>query len=135
MVNRYIFLLGLLGLLVSSYLAYEYNFADSIACPITGSGCDIVRSSQYSTFLEISIPYLGIVYYFFVTLLSAMQTKPKNRLLVWLQIAASVVAVIFGIYLTYLEQFIIGAYCFWCVTSFIISLFLLGLVFVNLKDE
>lgn len=124
--NRIIFVLSLLGLLVASFLFYEYNIAGTIVCP-TGEGCDIVRASPYSSFLGISIPFLGIIFYLTMAILSVVHSHdlPK-KLARKLQLLVAVMGVGFGVYLTYLEAFVIGAYCFWCVLSFIISLGILG---------
>lgn len=133
--NRLIFILSLLGLFVSSFLFYEYSIQGPIACP-TGAGCDIVRASVYSKFLGISIPILGVVYYLVMALLSVVHShKLPARVLIRSKLLSSLSAVVFGIYLTYLEAFVIKAYCFWCVTSFIISLGILGAVVLVHKHD
>lgn len=133
--NRIIFVLSLLGLLVASFLFYEYNIAGTIVCP-TGEGCDIVRASPYSSFLGISTPFLGIVFYFTMAILSVVHSHdlPK-KLARKLQLLVAVMGVGFGVYLTYLEAFVIGAYCFWCVLSFIISLGILGSLLFTRKSH
>lgn len=132
--NRLIFILSLLGLGVSSFLFYEYSIAGSIICP-TGGGCDVVRASTYSLFLGISIPILGIVFYLAMAVLSVMRSYIfPNKILFILQLLGSVVGVGFGIYLTFLEVFVIKAICFWCVLSFIISSVILLSVVLARKD-
>ena len=132
--NRLIFILSLLGLGVSSFLFYEYSIAGSIICP-TGGGCDVVRASTYSLFLGISIPILGIVFYLAMAVLSVMRSYIfPNKILFILQLLGSVVGVGFGIYLTFLEVFVIKAICFWCVLSFIISSMILLSVVLARKD-
>ena len=123
--NRIIFILSLLGLLVAAYLFYEYNITGPIFCP-TGQGCDIVRASTYYSFLGISTPLLGIFFYLVMAILSVIHSHdlPK-RLARKMQVLVGVSGVAFGIYLTYLEAFVIGAFCFWCVLSFIISIIIL----------
>lgn len=124
--NRLIFIFSLLGLGIASFLFYEYNLASGpIICP-TGSGCDIVRASPYSTFFGISIPFLGIVFYLTMAIFSVAHShKVSTKLLAKLKLLFVLAAVGFGIYLTYLEAFVIKAFCFWCVSSFIISLLIL----------
>lgn len=119
--NRLIFLLSLMGLAVSSFLLYEYNFASSIVCP-TGVGCDVVRSSPYSSFFGISTPILGIAYYLFMAFASVVRSHNLDHaLLKKLKLMSASAAFTFSLYLTYLEGFVINAYCFWCILSFIIS--------------
>ena len=133
--NRIIFILSLVGLAVASFLFYEYNIAGIIICP-TGQGCDIVRASPYSSFLGISIPFLGIVFYLTMAILSVVHSHDLPRKLARrLQLLVAVMGVGFGAYLTYLEAFVIGAYCFWCVLSFIISLGILGTILLARKPH
>lgn len=133
--NRIVFFLALLGLAVSAFLAYEYSLSASIVCPVAGGGCDAVRASNYSSFLGISIPYLGIAFYLFMLVLSVLRShKLADLRLKKLQFLAALSAFLFGVYLTYLEGFVIGSYCFWCITSFMISI---GILFFSIpfKDE
>lgn len=129
--NRLIFIFSLLGLGVSAFLLYEYSLSGPVICPI-GNGCDIVRASPYSNFFGISLPVLGIAFYLMMGILSiARSQKMASQKLLRLQILVSVIGVAFGIYLTYLEAFVIKAYCFWCVLSFIISAIILFLVLIS----
>lgn len=119
--NRLIFVFSLLGLAVVSILLYEYNLSGPVICPI-GNGCDIVRNSPYSNFLGISLPILGIIFYVFMTGLSIWRTHNlRDVRFLGLQLLSALVGFVFGVYLTFLEAFVIKAYCFWCVLSFIIS--------------
>ncbi len=124
--NRLIFVFSLLGLFVASFLFYEYNIAGTIICPI-GKGCDIVRLSSYSSFLGISIPILGIIFYLTMAMLSVVHFRK-------LQLLVAVSGVAFGVYLTFLEIFVIKAVCFWCVLSFIISLAILLSVILGRRN-
>lgn len=127
-INRLIFVFSLLGLGVSAFLLYEYSLSGSVVCPL-GGGCDIVRSSIYSNFLGISLPVLGIAFYLMMGVLSIVRSqKMASKILLNLQLFISIIGVGFGIYLTFLEAFVIKAYCFWCVLSFIISVVILALV-------
>lgn len=132
--NRLVFIFSLLGLGVASFLFYEYSLSGPIFCP-TGKGCDIVRASPYSSFLGIPIPLMGIAYYLTMAVLSVVHShKLPHWLVRKLQFWASAAAVLFGVYLTYLEAFVIGAYCFWCVTSFIISIAVLLALTLSKKE-
>ena len=133
--NRIIFVLSLLGLSLSSFLLYEYNFSGYIVCPV-GAGCDIVRASPYSRFFGISIPILGVVFYLTMAALSILRSYVFfERKAFILQLSGAVAGVGFGIYLTLLEIFVIRAICFWCVLSFIISIVILLSVLLTRKDH
>lgn len=121
-INRLIFLFSVLGLILTMYLAYEYSLPTAVTCPIAGTGCETVRLSYYAKFGGISIPYLGILFYFTMALTSILHTTTKFRKYIfYFHFSASLAAFLFGVYLTYLEALVIHAYCFWCMTSFIIS--------------
>lgn len=128
--NRLVFIFSLLGLFVSAFLFYEYNISGPIVCPV-GGGCDVVRASQYSHFLGISIPILGIIFYLFVAALSLFRAQHLSKKLANLQIITILSGVGFGMYLTFLEIFVIQAICFWCVLSFIITLVILLSAFLG----
>lgn len=133
--NRLIFIFSLLGFAVSAFLLYEYSLAGPMLCP-TGAGCDIVRASSYSSFLGISIPILGVIFYLTMAILSVVHSHDlPTKLIKKLQLLFAFLGVGFGVYLTYLEAFVIGAFCFWCVVSFIISLVILLLILGRKKRD
>lgn len=133
--NRLIFLFSLLGFAVSAFLFYEYSLSGPMLCP-TGAGCDIVRASPYSSFLGISIPILGVIFYLTMAILSVIHSHDlPTKLIKKLQLFVAFLGVGFGVYLTYLEAFVIGAFCFWCVVSFIISLVILLLILGRKKRD
>lgn len=132
--NRLVFVFSLLGLFVAGFLLYEYSLNGPILCP-TGRGCDIVKASPYSSFLGISIPLIGAAYYLAMAALSVIHSHQlPHKLVRKLQLLAASSAVAFGVYLTYLEAFVIKAYCFWCVSSFIISVVLFLAILVSKKE-
>jgi uncharacterized membrane protein len=60
-------------------------------------------------------------------LLAKLSDKPWNQ---WAELALLVMSLfgtLFSIYLTFLEPFVIGATCMWCVTSAIIMTLLMWL--------
>lgn len=130
-INRLIFGLSMLGLMVTTFLAYEYSQSGSIACPIAGSGCDIVRKSEFSKLLGIDLPYFGIAFYLTAAFSSVWLTHSYHKIVSLARLLASFSAFAFGVYLTFLEAFVIKAYCIWCVISFIVSIIIF--IFVMLE--
>lgn len=133
--NRSIFFLSLIGLAVSMFLVYEYNQSTPVICPITGSGCEQVRQSDYAHLFGIDLPYYGIVFYLWIAGTSVWLTQHYNKRLIILRTLASILGVIFGIYLTFLEAFIIKAYCIWCLTSFLISVTIMVVILLDKKGS
>lgn len=132
--NRLIFVLSILGLIVTVFLAYEYAQTGPIVCPITGTGCDIVRKSQFSKLFNIDLPYYGLVFYSLVAALSVWLTNHRHKLLNLFRALVIFSGVYFGTYLTFLEAFVIQAYCIWCLISFIVSIIIFVICLYDLKE-
>lgn len=115
--------LCLIGLGVAGYLSYVEIFVVEAVCGPVGD-CNAVQSSIYAKlfgFLPIGV--LGMAG--FVAILGAWLYPQirSDRLAHYAPLANFCMAlfgVIFSIYLTYLEIFVIRAVCMWCVSSAII---------------
>lgn len=121
MLNRVIFILSLIGFAVSAFLAYEYSQTGPIACPIGGGGCEAVRKSNYSKLAGIDLPIFGLMFYFTLASLTIFLTQQFDKLINKVRILVAFSGFVFGIYLIYLEAFVIKAWCFWCLSSFVVS--------------
>jgi uncharacterized membrane protein len=120
-------LLVLVGLVVAGYLAYIETTQSLAVCGPVGD-CNTVQASDYATILGIPIAILGLINYIAVGLLWFMQSRvqEEQRQLVWLGLMGlTFVGVLFSIYLTALELFVIRAVCAWCLTSAVVSALLL----------
>lgn len=118
--NRIIFILTILGLIVSGYLLYTYVLDTPIVC--ANSGCETVRDSSFSYFLGIPLPAYGALMYVAIFCLAfARVLFDKYEILFSRAIFGfSFIGVLISAYLTYLEIFIIKAICMWCVASAVI---------------
>jgi len=119
-------LAALLGILVSAYLwLYKIGAIATIACG--NGGCERVQASPWSRFLGIDVALIGLLGYcalFGMTLLSLQPKYAAARWPIQALLALSAGAVAFTLYLKYLEFFVIGSVCRWCVISAVlISLF------------
>jgi uncharacterized membrane protein len=125
-------LLSLVGLFISAYLyLYKIGRIGSLAC---GTGqCETVQASAWSSFAGVEVALIGVVGYAGLVLLALASLQPglserrwPANLLVWL----SGIGVLFSLYLTYLELFVIHAICRWCVGSAVIitGVFVLALL-------
>ena len=121
--NRmFVAVLALLGLLVSLYmLAYALGFMGTIACGL--GDCERVQSSHYSRIGPFPVAAFGVVGYLALMIMSLRGLKPSSRgsrLIPLALFGGGVLGVVFSAYLTYLEAFVIHAWCQWCVSSAII---------------
>lgn len=115
--------LALLGLLDAAYLTldrYEENVG--LVCPV-GGGCETVQNSAWSTLPPgdgVPVALIGVVGY--ATLLGlALAGLHRERLgrlaFAPALLAASSAGLLFALYLTALQIFVIGALCSWCLAS------------------
>jgi uncharacterized membrane protein len=121
--NRMILaLLALLGFLVSLYmLAYAMGFTGPVICGI--GNCEAVQSSPYARIGPVPVAALGVLGYLGLLILSFMGLQPSSRACRRLPLGllgGGIAGLAFSAYLTYLEAFVIHAWCQWCVSSAII---------------
>jgi uncharacterized membrane protein len=125
-------LLSLAGFFVALYLhLYKIGMIGTLACG-TG-GCETVQFSPQSRFLGVEVALIGVIGYAGLLLLALLALQPRfagaslpARLLPLL----SGGAVLFTLYLKYLELFVIRAICRYCVASavFIVLIFLFSTI-------
>ena len=128
--NRLIPVLCVAGLGVAGYLAYvELTQVEAVCGPV--GDCNTVQQSEYATlFGVLPIGLLGIVGYILILIAWGISHTANQRLAAFAALAQQamvVFGVVFSIYLTFLEPFIIGATCAWCLTSAVIMTALLWL--------
>jgi uncharacterized membrane protein len=115
-----IVLLAALGLGVSGYLGYVEAFDATPVCGPVGD-CLAVQLSPYARTLGvIPMSALGLIGYLAILSFGLWGfTGPAHRQLRAGRIVfhLSLVGVVFSLYLTYLQPFVIGAVCAWCLTS------------------
>lgn len=114
--------LAMLGLMVSTYLSmYKLGYLGVIQCSI--GGCDTVQSSQYAYMLGAPVAVWGVGAYVTLLVLAVLGLQPRFQGARWVALALfglSAIGVVFSGYLTYLEAFVIHAWCQWCVVSAIL---------------
>jgi len=128
-------LMSLLGLFVSAYLyLYKIGRIGTLACG-TG-GCETVQTSEWSRFLGVEVALIGVLGYAALLLVALLALRPayterREPALALAALAAG--GVLFTIYLTTLELFVIHAICRWCVGSAAIIVTILILSLLELK--
>lgn len=116
-----------LGISVAGYLSYVETQSVEALCGPVGD-CNTVQQSRYATLFGIlPVGVLGLIGY--VALLAAWLTR---KFLSKFEKPAAIgyfsmvfFAVVFSLYLTYLEPFVIRAVCIWCLSSAVIVTLLL----------
>jgi uncharacterized membrane protein len=109
-----------MGIAISSYLAYYYIYAQPVPCTI--HGCETVRQSEYAKMFGIPTPLYGVAFYVTFAIIAGLKLAQKN--LPYHHILLKLMGIggfLFSAYLTYLEAYVIHAWCIWCVASAIIA--------------
>jgi uncharacterized membrane protein len=115
--------LAIIGIGVSLYLTYvEVTRSDAICGPV--GDCNSVQESPYAyLFGVLPVGLMGALGYGAILVCWALQRlrptswKKYTTLAIW---GMAVFGVLFSIYLTFLEPFVIGATCAWCIISAIV---------------
>jgi len=113
-------LLSLAGMGVAGYLAYTYLAHTEVVCGPVGNCGDVQNSPYAYLFGIIPVGLLGLIGY--AAILTAWLLRqygpPAWQKLLSLAIwGMAWFGILFSIYLTFLEPFVIGASCAWCLTS------------------
>jgi uncharacterized membrane protein len=121
-------ILVIIGFGVATYLSViEVSGSEAICGPV--GDCNSVQSSPYARlFGVIHIGILGMVGYVAIGLVWALGRwgKPEWRSMANMAMFAfGVFGTLFSIYLTFLEPFVIGATCMWCIASAVIMTLLM----------
>jgi uncharacterized membrane protein len=120
--------LVILGIGVAAYLSFiELTHSEAVCGPV--GDCNTVNQSEYAfLFGFLPVGVLGLLGYALILVIWAMgrlgsgSLRGKADLALW---GATLLGTIFSIYLTFLEPFLIGATCAWCLTSAVIMTLLL----------
>ena len=120
--------LALVGLVVAAYLAYVETQAVEAVCGPVGD-CNAVQTSPYAyLFGVLPIGVLGVIGYLAILavwLYARLRSDRFARRTPILIFGMAFFGVLFSLYLTYLEPFVIHAVCIWCLTSAVIMTLLL----------
>lgn len=113
----------LVGAVVAGYLTYiEASGATAVCGPV--GDCNAVQQSDYAVlFGVIPVGALGLAGYFAITAAWLVSRLSSGTVSDWAKVsmlAVSVVGTLFSVYLTFLEPFVIGATCAWCLTSSVV---------------
>ncbi|MBA3612008.1 MAG: vitamin K epoxide reductase family protein [Nitrospirales bacterium] len=127
--NLLILTLAVAGILLTTYLTYSASFEVHPAFCSEGSGCDIVQSSRWATFLGIPMALWGLFTYVVIAVLAwSGRGKPgSGSALIYVAMSGFAVSA----YLTVVSVVEIEATCPYCLTSFAIITTILGLSLVQ----
>jgi uncharacterized membrane protein len=107
--------LDLIGLAIASYLSVVELRGDLPYCgPL--KGCEEVALSEYARVGGIPVAVFGVVLSISLFLLAIAWMRSGRIELLAAHYGLSLLGVVFEVYFTYLEVFVIGAVCVWCAS-------------------
>jgi vitamin-K-epoxide reductase (warfarin-sensitive) len=123
-----------LGIAVSSVsLQHHYAKSKTSYCDFGESfNCDLVNRSQYSSIAGIPVALIGIAGYLALMALSTLYREKAET--PGMLVLASAGGLAFALYLTYVEGFILQAWCILCLTS-LTTIFLITILSVVLLTQ
>ena len=129
-------LVALAGLFVALYLTlYKLGYIGNLVCAV--GSCEVVQTSKWATLLGYPVAVWGVAYYVGVLAVSLTGLSPSlvdDKRLSQLLVFITATGVLFSLWLTYLELFVIDAICMWCVVSAILATILFVVAVLDLRE-
>ena len=118
------------GGLVSLYLTW-LHYSGTLALCLGSNACETVQSSRYAELGGMPVALLGLVFFVLAAGFVVRRGRARGERREAARLAffgLTLTGVVFAGYLTYLELFVIGAICPWCVSvaACVVALFALA---------
>ena len=133
--NRAIFFLSLLGIVMAIYVLQGFLRQAPIVC--LNSGCEIVRKSPYSYLFGIPVPGYGLVGYTILAILAFLRSaspKRNKQLLPWI-VGVATGGVAFIGWFTYMQLFVIRGVCTWCAVSAVNMVIIASIAWIEYRNK
>lgn len=132
-INRIIFILSIAGLIMGTYVLQSFLRQTGVIC-LTGSGCELVRTSPVSYPFGIPVPAFGVAGYTGLAILAFLRTTSQNRALLKWMLGIVIFGICFVTWFTAMELFVIRGICMWCAISAVNMYVIFGLVVYSLRS-
>lgn len=126
--TRTLAIFAVAGIGISLFSFFHHTGAvDGAACVIGQTfDCDVVNQGIYSMFFGIPVALIGLIGYLFLLLPAVILLyRPQDQDMKRFLVIASSIGLLFSLYLTSLEAFVLYTWCIICLTS----LALIGSIF------
>jgi len=129
-------MVALAGLFVALYLTlFKLGYIGTLVCAV--GSCEVVQTSKWATLLGFPVAAWGVAYYVAVLAISLAGLSPSlidSRRLSQLLVLMTATGVLFSLWLTYPELFVIDAICMWCVVSAVLATVLFVIAVLDLRE-
>lgn len=127
----YLIILSLIGFSVSFYIFYSKKYNKQMYC-LLGQECDeVVRSKYGKTFgVENTIP--GMIYFALIFIYGILLNRNLfiPNVVYYFIVGISFASVLFSLYLTYVQAFVLKKWCEYCIASSIASMLILVVILI-----
>ena len=120
--------LGAAGFADATYLTVKHFLGTPLPCSII-KGCEQVTTSQFATIYGIPVALLGSLYYLTILVLAVIYFDSRKPAALKLLAYLTPIGFLASLWFVYLQIFIIGAICLYCMVSATTStlLFIFGI--------
>jgi uncharacterized membrane protein len=129
-------LVALAGLFVALYLSlYKLGYIGTLVCKV--GSCETVQTSRWAALFGVPVAVWGVLFYvavLAVALAGLSGALADSRRLSELMAVMTGAGVLFSLWLTYLELFVIHAICLYCVCSALLVTILFVIALLDLRD-
>lgn len=108
-------IVALIGLVDAIYLTIHHYTGEAVPCSVV-AGCEQVLTSSYAVIAGVPLAIFGAAAYFIAFSLAILTAFGNRRMWTLFGVLAVLMA-IFTAWLIYLQGFIIGAFCQFCLVS------------------
>ena len=136
-INLYILIPSIIGAIDAGYLTWiKLSHNETMCTPGLGD-CYTVNTSRYAEIYGIPVAVFGLASYLLLIAVLLLEErmeflKENGRLIIF---GVSLVGVLYSAYLSYLEEYVIQAWCPYCVISAVMLVIIFALSIVRLKKE
>ena len=124
----HLIILSLIGFGVSFYIFYTKKYGKQLHCVI-GQDCDAVVKSRYGKTFGIENTIPGMLYYALIFAYGIAVITNRNLfkpdIIYYSVVIASIASVLFAVYLTSVQAFVLKKWCEYCIISSIASVLIL----------
>ena len=129
-------LVSLAGVFVALYLTlYKLGYIGTLVCAV--GSCETVQTSRWASLFGFPVATWGVAFYIVVlgvSLYGLSDAMADSRRLSQALVVMTGTGVLFSVWLTYLELFVIHAICMWCVVSAILATVLFVISVLDLRE-
>lgn len=122
-------LLSMAGIIDSGYLVLKHYSKKPLRCLMGSKNCSKITESKWAKIFGIRNDHLGLIYY--ILLLIAIVGLFKGYQIAGYLLWFSIIALVFSLFLVYVQRGILKEYCFFCLISAVINLLIFILFIVR----